>query len=476
MSEILCVILARGGSKGIPKKNIKLIANKPLIAWTINAAKKSNIFDHIVVSTDSEEIAEVAKEFGADVPFMRPNELAQDHIWSRDALKHAVLECEKIYKKKYKFIFELPCVAPLRTEKHILEAYKMLKTIDCTSVTSVTQMQDKHPVRMKRIVNNTLTDFCKEFPEGEGSRRQDLELCYIRNGAIYSMTRDCIVENFSRHGEKCVPYIMDEKASVNIDTIMDFKLAEIMLKEKLLNTSKKRIKIEAPTYFVNKNILNNNFFEIVNDDPEILIVNPGTKHKINETYLSQFKNLKVVGTPSTGINHLDMNYLNKNKIKVFCLLDDRETLNNIQASAEFTWLHIMNGYRKFNLATKKLSNWRSLENEQLLQTKELYGKTIGIIGLGRIGKKIKKYAKVFGMNVLYYDPYVEGFMGKVNSIQELKNVDILSINCYLTNETENLISDGILDNFKDGLVVINTSRGEIVDEDYIEKLINNCEN
>ena len=93
-------------------------------------------------------------------------------------------------------------------------------------------MVDKHPVRMKRIVDNNLEDFCKEFPEGEGSRKQDLEPCYIRNGAIYSMTRNCIVEKFSRHGDKCMPYVMDEDVSVNIDTIVDFKLAEILMREK----------------------------------------------------------------------------------------------------------------------------------------------------------------------------------------------------------------------------------------------------
>ena len=96
-------------------------------------------------------------------------------------------------------------------------------------MTSVTQMADKHPVRMKRIVDDQLEDFCKEYPEGEGSRRQDLEPCYIRNGAIYSMTRDCIVEKFSRHGDVCRPYVMDELSSVNIDTIIDFKLAEVLL-------------------------------------------------------------------------------------------------------------------------------------------------------------------------------------------------------------------------------------------------------
>jgi CMP-N-acetylneuraminic acid synthetase len=230
--KVLGVTLARGGSKGVPKKNIKLLNNKPLIAYTIEAALDSDIFTNYIVSTDSEEIAGIASQYGAEVPFMRPDALAQDYVWSRDALKHAVLECEDVYDIKYDYVVELPCVAPLRTDKHIKEAYRKLKTGNCDSVTSVTQMQDKHPTRMKRISGDKISDFCKEFPEGEGSRRQDLEPCYIRNGAIYAMTRDCIVRDFSRHGKICRPYIMGELESVNIDTALDFKLAELLLREK----------------------------------------------------------------------------------------------------------------------------------------------------------------------------------------------------------------------------------------------------
>ena len=97
--NVIGVILARGGSKGIPKKNIKTIVGKPLIAWTIEAAIESGVFTNIVVSTDCEEIAAVAKAFGAEVPFMRPEELAQDHVWSREDLKLAVLASEKHYLK-----------------------------------------------------------------------------------------------------------------------------------------------------------------------------------------------------------------------------------------------------------------------------------------------------------------------------------------------------------------------------------------
>tara|TARA_Y100000034_G_C6896295_1_gene413313 strand:- start:917 stop:1624 length:708 start_codon:yes stop_codon:yes gene_type:complete len=230
--KVLGVTLARGGSKEIPKKNIKLLNGKPLIVHTIEAALDSDIFTNYIVSTDSEKIAEIASQHGAEVPFMRPGELAQDHIWSRDALKHAVLECEEIYDIKYDYVVELPCVAPLRSELHIKKAYKKLINNKCDSVTSFTRVYDAHPVRMKRITDDKIYDFCREYPEGEGSRRQDLEPCYVRNGAIFGMTRDCIVNKFSRHGIVCLPYIMEESESVNIDTMLDFKLAEILIKER----------------------------------------------------------------------------------------------------------------------------------------------------------------------------------------------------------------------------------------------------
>ncbi len=229
--SVLCVILARGGSKGIPKKNIVDVCGKPLIQYSIEAAIESKVFEEIVVSTDCKEIAKVARSCGASVPFMRPEHLAGDTVWSRDALKHAVVESENIFNKKYEVVIELPCVAPLRNGKHVREAYEKLIRTKSDSVISVTQMADKHPIRMKRIVNDQIEDFCKEFPEGEGSRRQDLEPCYIRNGAIYAMTRDCIVKSFSRVGNVSRPYIMEETASVNIDTEIDLKLARILVSE-----------------------------------------------------------------------------------------------------------------------------------------------------------------------------------------------------------------------------------------------------
>ena len=237
-----------------------------------------------------------------------------------------------------------------------------------------------------------------------------------------------------------------------------------------------RVKIECPVNFLAKHDLNGMVdsmgYVVSRTDPECVIVNPGTDTFLDHTHFDRYRNLKIVGTPSTGVNHLDMDYLNNRNIDVKCLLDNRDVLENIHASAEFTWLHIMNAFRRFIPAVKNVNNWREDENERRLRSNELAGKTIGIVGLGRIGRKIARYAETFSMNIVYYDPYVENKQyERVFSLTNLKNVDILCISCYLTEETKGLIDFGALEGFKQGLIVVNTSRGEVVNEEYVYELV-----
>ena len=230
-NKILCVLQVRGGSKGVPKKNIRKVNGKPLMTWTIESAKKSNVFDSIWVSSDSDEILEVGRE--EDVNTMkRPEELSGDKVLSVDSLHWAVGEIEKLKGTTYDYVVELPVVCPLRNEDHIKEAVEKLITTGADSVISVTQMTDKHPVRMKRITDDDLIeDFCSEYPEGDAGRRQDLEPCYIRNGGIYSMKRDTLMNKKTRHGKVSRPYVMEDKYSINIDSEMDLKIAEVMLND-----------------------------------------------------------------------------------------------------------------------------------------------------------------------------------------------------------------------------------------------------
>ena len=230
-NKILCVLQVRGGSKGVPKKNIRKVNGKPLMTWTIESAKKSNVFDSIWVSSASDEILEVGRE--EDVNTMkRPDELSGDEVLSVDSLHWAVGEIEKLKGTTYDYVVELPVVCPLRNEDHIKEAVEKLITTGADSVISVTQMTDKHPVRMKRITDDDLIeDFCSEYPEGDAGRRQDLEPCYIRNGGIYSMKRDTLMNEKTRHGKVSRPYVMEDKYSINIDSEMDLKIAEVMLND-----------------------------------------------------------------------------------------------------------------------------------------------------------------------------------------------------------------------------------------------------
>ena len=228
-NKILCVLQVRGGSKGVPKKNIRKVNGKPLMTWTIESAKKSNVFDSIWVSSDSDEILEVGRE--EDVNTMkRPDKLSGDEVLSVDSLHWAVGEIEKLKGTTYDYVVELPVVCPLRNEDHIKEAVEKLITTGADSVISVTQMTDKHPVRMKRITDDDLIeDFCSEYPEGDAGRRQDLEPCYIRNGGIYSMKRDTLMNEKTRHGKVSRPYVMEDKYSINIDSEIDLRIAEVML-------------------------------------------------------------------------------------------------------------------------------------------------------------------------------------------------------------------------------------------------------
>jgi lactate dehydrogenase-like 2-hydroxyacid dehydrogenase len=162
-----------------------------------------------------------------------------------------------------------------------------------------------------------------------------------------------------------------------------------------------KIKLECPIDFLSKeeisSLLHELDYQIDNFDPQVIIVNPGTKNFLDYSHFSSYKNLKIVATPSTGTNHIDVKSLKEKDVIVVSLLDDREALNDIHASAEFTWLHIMNLIRKFSKAINCVDDWRSQSNESYLRSNELYSKSIGIIGLGRIGKKIAKYADAFGI-------------------------------------------------------------------------------
>ena len=226
--RILAITLARGGSKGIPKKNMSLISGRHLIEYTFSEALKSKNIDRYILSTDDIQIANFAKKFGVDVPFLRPPELASDTATSVDALKHAVLFCEEQENKKYDLIVELMCTNPFKKASDIENCIQLFKDNKVDSVIGVSKLEDHHPARIKKIVNGYIRDFA--VPE-TSSRRQDLKPeAFIRNGSIYAISRDKLVnENYRFGGQDSLAYVMEDPANINIDTKWDLLLAEVVM-------------------------------------------------------------------------------------------------------------------------------------------------------------------------------------------------------------------------------------------------------
>lgn len=233
MAKILAIIPARGGSKSVPKKNIRLLVGKPLITYTIEEAKKSKYIDRIIVSTDDEEIARVAKQLGAEVPFLRPKELAEDNAPDLLVLKHALTWLEKNEGYRPEIIVHLRPTAPLRRVEHIDKGIEMLLNSDADSVRSVC-LSPKHPNKMWRIGEGYLIPFLPEarVEESYNLPRQRLPPVYIQNGSVDVTRRSTIFEKNSMTGDMTKAFIMEENESVNINTLIDFELAEILIQKR----------------------------------------------------------------------------------------------------------------------------------------------------------------------------------------------------------------------------------------------------
>lgn len=228
---VIGIIPARGGSKGVVNKNIRELVGKPLIAYTIEASKNSKMLTHVVVSTDSNEIAEISKKYGASVPFMRPAELATDMAASLPVVQHAVKEVEKIYNCKFDAVVMLQPTCPLRTSAHIDLALNKLFETNADSVVSVTDVGGNHPLRMKRVVaQDRLINYIEQGQE-DMRPRQILPPTYIRNGALYITKRDVIMDQNTFIGNDCRAFIMEKSVSVNIDAFEDLLVAEYYLKQ-----------------------------------------------------------------------------------------------------------------------------------------------------------------------------------------------------------------------------------------------------
>ena len=223
MTKCVAIIPARGGSKRIPKKNIKNFHGKPLIAYSIEVALKSKLFDKVIVSTDDEEIAEIAKEFGAEVPFLRPKELSDDFTGTGAVINHAI-NFLKEQGENIDFVCTIYATAPLLNEKYLIEGFTKLKNSNAKNAFSCTSM----PFPIQRTFKITKDERCEMFwPENFSKRSQDLEEAYQDAGQFYwtnlNVKSDDII-----FGKDSIPIILPRYLVQDIDTPEDWIRAEFM--------------------------------------------------------------------------------------------------------------------------------------------------------------------------------------------------------------------------------------------------------
>ncbi len=223
MPKVLGLIPARGGSKGIPGKNTRLLNGKPLLSYAVQAANKSGLVDRLILTTDSEDIAATGRDLGIEVPFIRPSHLAQDDTPMLPVIEHA-LHFVEAQGWQPDIILLLQPTAPLRRAEHIQQAIKKLVDEKCDSVVSVVE-----------VPRHYVPDFVLRLEEGKlkpfldaplATRRQDARPAYSRDGTIYAFWRDVLIYKHNIYGDDCRPILIPEEQSCNLDTMSDWQEAE----------------------------------------------------------------------------------------------------------------------------------------------------------------------------------------------------------------------------------------------------------
>jgi CMP-N-acetylneuraminic acid synthetase len=228
--KVLGIITARGGSKGIPGKNLKLLAGKPLLAYTIDTARRSGALDRVILSTEDEAIATAGRDLGCDVPFIRPLDLAQDDTPHLPVIQHATRWMQERINYQPDAVMILQPTSPLRTAEDIASAVALLDTSGADSVLSVNAVPvHAHPLRMLRL---DATGHATLFVSGEPvrkriNRRQDLPPAWVMNGAIYACRTKVLFDaEPSLYGTRVVAYRMPADRSISIDDLEDWHAAE----------------------------------------------------------------------------------------------------------------------------------------------------------------------------------------------------------------------------------------------------------
>ena len=223
----IAIIPARSGSKGIKDKNIRLLNGKPLMAYTIEAALQSKMFDCVHVSTDSEQYAKIARDSGADVPFLRESSSATDNASTWDTLR-SVIENYNQIEKNFDIVTLLQPTSPLRNEEDICRAFQIFSEKDAESVISVCELEHSIQICNTLGEDGSMKGFIDMNVVG---RRQALSTYYRLNGAIYIQRADYLMKKRDLYGDKSYAYVMSKEHSVDIDDMFDFAMAEALLKK-----------------------------------------------------------------------------------------------------------------------------------------------------------------------------------------------------------------------------------------------------
>jgi CMP-N,N'-diacetyllegionaminic acid synthase len=228
--RLLAVIPARGGSKRLPGKNILDLAGKPLIAWTIESALDSKYIDRVIVSTNDNKVATISKKYGADVPFMRPDDLSADEATSIDVILHSMDYFEKV-GEQYEYIILLQPTSPLRTLQNINESIELLQNKKCNSVISVCETEHS-PLWCNTIPSNG--NLCGFLDKSILNKRsQDLPKMYRINGAIYLCNYQCLKKDLSFFSSsKCIAYMMDKSNSIDVDYKIDLDFCNFLIQSR----------------------------------------------------------------------------------------------------------------------------------------------------------------------------------------------------------------------------------------------------
>ena len=222
----ICTICMRGCSKGVPQKNLRKLRGKPLMAYTIEHALESRLFEHVAISTDSVEITEIARDYGADAWFLRPAELATDKAPKIPVIRHVFLEAEKYYNQRFDVIVDLDVTSPLRKVKDLKAAFQQFQKEDADILLSgciarknpyfnIVEKVDGHIRKVKELDKPLVC-------------RQDAPEVYDVNASIYIWKRQALLDNDTLFTDKTSLYVMPEERSVDIDTQLDWDFVEFM--------------------------------------------------------------------------------------------------------------------------------------------------------------------------------------------------------------------------------------------------------